>query len=473
MHPKAVDALVAGIQSFVDEFRRRRPEPERPPEIPPQVLKDATFTQGDVNKSHFYQGDRYTDFPNITPPEQTELQRLAASWHKVKEFPGTSLLGVENRLKILIVECLNGPDLVREYTLRLIDTLKPQPVTDILMPISGFDLEVDEWQLAPDVRLVRMTQERFEREVTTAYVAAANALPHLHDDPDRYGEAMALSLQDALVGRTVLIVRANGDEYVAEDDAQSRADLVVDLLQFLAGVFREDRWRVYIDWTGNVPASVWQRTGKIRVAGDVRPDNPGVRRGPLGVWRFGTPQLDGIKKYRLDEIIAMVLNTKPGPHEDMIQRAVRAFADGDRRISVDSKKLSYTTIFDIFFSQKGTENTARDIREGVSLTMCPDDEDLEDRFEQARFINDVYESRSRTSHEFETGTFDDDRLRLLREIAYHFIGVMARKGSFTKESLIEELAQNRIALGRRYDETLGKLSRPAPIALDTDAPEAT
>jgi hypothetical protein len=141
-----------------------------------------------------------------------------------------------------------------------------------------------------------------------------------------------------------------------------------------------------------------------------------------------------------------------------IRRAVRAFADGERQRSVDGKKLSYTTVFDIFFAVKDTADTTCAIREGVAFTMY-DRQSLNERFEQAQFINRVYESRSRTTHEFETGVFEEGDLARLRMIAYNLIGVVSRRDPFTKAGLREELDAERTAMGAEY-ERFNNLGRP-------------
>jgi hypothetical protein len=136
---------------------------------------------------------------------------------------------------------------------------------------------------------------------------------------------------------------------------------------------------------------------------------------------------------------------------------VRAFADGERQRSVDGKKLSYTTVFDIFFSMKDTSDTTRAIREGVAFTMWQR-ENAAERFDQAQFINRVYDSRSRTTHEFETGVFEPADLELLRQIACEFIGVMSRRDPFTKSGLRDELYAERSAMGKAY-ERFSKLGK--------------
>jgi hypothetical protein len=414
-----------------------------------------------VEEWHFADdAGRYQDFPTLSIEEKKTFEALVRRWRARRQYEKYfSDQAIEDRLSRLIVDCLNEPDRTEEFVQIIAELMETTPKAQILLPLIGIEFQagVDEYVLAPDARIIAMAPAQFEEIVVKGYVAGLKGAMPVYGDPEKLASALAESLRKCFENTLVLIITACGDENIASKRAQARADLVVDYLQYAAAIFNGPQWRVFVDWSGDVPASIWRNHGVIPLAGSVMPNNPGSRRGMLAPWKFTSETAEELDKRRASDVRDAVLAEPRADHQDMIRRAVRAFADGERQRSPDGKKLSYVTVFDIFFSVAGTETT-KSIREGVAFTMYKR-ENVDERFEQAQFINRVYDSRSNTTHEFETGKFEPDDLKRLRLIALNFIRAMAlREKPFTKTGLLEELKAERAAMGDAY-ERFKKLSR--------------
>jgi hypothetical protein len=456
MHPGARTSLIRPVAAFVVEHQRLHGAPPPPPIFPPEILERATFTQADVDRTHFVdEAGYYRAFPLLYHTEEAEFQRIVALWARRFRRVGFSEDGLRKRLEHLITECLNHPNDIDALTNALIDKLLVPPITDVLLPMFGIELGLDELPLAPDVRLVQMTPERFDREVTQRFIEASGP-SELDYASDTVARAMANMLAPSFVNQPALLIRAAGDETAALEAAKVRADRVVDALQFAAAAYHHHSWRAFIDWTGDVPRQGWRHIGQIPVHGHVLPANPGELRGELAPWRIDAAQRDKLINDRMADVIKAVLSNSTEEHIDHIRRAVSAVADGERQRSVDGKKLSYITVFDIFFSVRDVTETTRMIREGVAFTLC---KGAEARVELAKFVNMVYESRSRTSHDNERGRFSEADLMRLRTVALQLIGVLYQRSAFTKKSLREEIEAERTRMGDAY-AGLAKLCRP-------------
>jgi hypothetical protein len=113
--------------------------------------------------------------------------------------------------------------------------------------------------------------------------------------------------------------------------------------------------------------------------------------------------LKTLQEHDVFRLAMLPLKTDPTPLEDMVARAVRAFSSGERQRTVDDRKVAYVSVFDSFFSV-GADESTRQIREGVAFAMHRNGEASDEaRFEMAKFINDVYTSRSFTTYEFQLG----------------------------------------------------------------------
>jgi hypothetical protein len=219
---------------------------------------------------------------------------------------------------------------------------------------------------------------------------------------------------------------------------------------------------LYVDWR-NAPPVGWQRCAIIPRRGAVLITNPGVRMGPLTVWQPNGARLSELANLGGLAIAKLPLKGTPTVHEGRLGRGIRAFAAGERAVLTDEKKQLYVSIFDIFFSGPGADDTARNIREGVAFLFWETAQEADEgRLELARFVERVYRSRSETSHEFRIEVFEPRDLERLRGLALQFIERMATRQPFVDENkadIWDWIAQCREQLGRRRYEPYNAMSR--------------
>jgi hypothetical protein len=390
---------------------------------------------------------------------EAPFEDLVVYWGNRQIFRNIAPTALRRRLENAVVAALNDTDQTEEIAVRLANELETPMSCDVLLPLFGIDLRHLTLLLADDVIATHILPEYFDDTITTAYIRAVVA----RGDTREYGQQIADFVRSRIAGRTVLRIEVAGDEDSALYAAKRRANLAVDVLQFIAALTdRADDFRLYIDWK-TAPGTGWQTSAIIPREGPVRITNPGERFGPLTAW-----QPAGSRIYELTElggldIAKLPLKLEPTVHEERVARSIRAFAAGERAALTDEKKQSYVGIFDIFFSVPGSDDTARNIREGVAFTFWGTEEQHDDRrFVLARFIERVYRSRSETSHEFRIGEFEASDLTDLRLLALRFIERMATLDPFVDEQkadIREWLDQCREGLGRQRYEPYNAMSR--------------
>lgn len=396
---------------------------------------------------------------------EAPFEELIVYWGSRRVFKNIAPSALRRRLENAVIAALSDLDHAQEIGRRLAVDLERPMSCEILLPLYGIDLRHLTLFLAGDVIATHIIAEYFDDTITAAYIRAVVA----RGDPPEYGEQIANFVRPRIVDRTVLRILAAGDEDSALYAAKQRANLAVDVLQFIAAITdRADDFRLYVDWK-TAPATGWQNAAIIPREGAVRITNPGERMGPLAPWQPAGSRLDDLAQRGGLEIAKLPLKTNPSLHEARLGRAIRAFAAGERAALTDEKKQNYVSIFDIFFSVPGSHDTARNIREGVAFTFWGAEEPYDaNRLELAQFIERVYKSRSETSHEFRIGQFESHDLSRLRSLAFSFIERMAMREPFVDErktDIRDWLGQCRESLGRRRYEPYNAMSR-VPIELD-------
>lgn len=403
--------------------------------------------------------ERYESLPLMGGVAAARSDAVFKLWRSRRQFKELSDEGLQARLEQLLIDVLNYPERIHALTEAAIIRFAAPKAADVILPLYGIDLREVSLVLAPDVRAFFVTDEMYDEVIAQRYLATATTSGLAWaKNPKRTARDIADSVRRVVAGRTVLDIRADGEERVALWKAEKRADLAVDALQYLFARAVGDRYRVFIDWRLDAPPMAWRHTAIIPVEGDVWPLNPGERVGTLTPWCPRDEELKFLHELDIFRLAMLPLKTDPTPLEDMVARAIRAFSSGERQRTVDDRKMAYVSVFDIFFSVKGADETTRQIREGVAFAMHKDDESRDEvRFDMAKFINAVYASRSFTTHEFQLGLFEPKALTRLREIARRLIDVMWRKYAFTDKASIQAwLDERRTALGperyARYDD---------------------
>jgi hypothetical protein len=390
---------------------------------------------------------------------EAPFEDLVVYWGSRQVFRNIAPSALRRRLENAVIAALSDLDRSAEIAQRLANELETPMSCDILLPLYGIDSRGMSLLLSDDIVVTYIDPEHFDDTVTAAYIRAVVA----RGDTAEHARRIADFVRPSIAGRTVLKIRATGDEDSALYAAKQRANLVVDVLQFIAALTdRADDFRFYIDWKTSL-ASGWQTSAIIPRQGPVRITNPGQRIGPLTSWRPAGTRLYELARLGGFDIATLPLKNNPTLHEERIARSVRAFAAAERAALTDEKKQNYVSIFDIFFSVPGADDTARNIREGVAFALWGTEQQHDGfRLALARFIERVYRSRSETTHEFRIGEFEAPDLAQLRTVALSFIEGIATREPFVdrqKADIRDWLDECPESLGRERYEAYNAMSR--------------
>lgn len=432
-------------------------------DVSPQLLVSLeTAALAFITEYERLQQDSAAQSDFLDTPEGAELfQRFCNKWTCRRQFRTYhSVRSISRRLRLVVRKLLTSRVDVAGEILALALSLVRPTCCDVILPLNNIDLRNMSLLLSDDVTAAVITEDRFDLDIAPAYRAAASR----EKTASTAIETLLAVLRQRVVGRTALVIRADGDEDVALWAAERRADLAVDVLQFMSATSAPRQYRVFIDWRGYSPQNSWRDTVVVSRTDGLLPVESEQQTGTLEVWTPTTTDIAGMQTFDYFKFLLLPLRRQRTFHEDMLARAISAYAHGDRAASTDEKKLWYVTVFDLFFSRPDT-NITESLREGVAFTMLWDlqNEDLdEERLRIANFIGSVYNSRSRTTHEFQTGIFEPDDLEWLSRIARHFILAMWWNQDFrSKDDVSSWLDACRQQLGARRYAPFARLSRPS------------
>jgi hypothetical protein len=160
-------------------------------------------------------------------PEASAFDDVVRKWASRREFIQNlvSKNAIRDRLRRGVVDILNCPSQIDDIANAIIDRLIEPMKCDIILPMSGIDLRDASLLLSDDIRATFLDDFSFDSIVVRGYENAT------------HGASMAQDLRSALLQRSVLIIRAQGDENSALWSAQVQADVAVDCLQFRAALF--------------------------------------------------------------------------------------------------------------------------------------------------------------------------------------------------------------------------------------------
>ena len=262
----------------------------------------------------------------------------------------------------------------------------------VWLPLGGIDVDVENLQLG-SVRIVKLTQAR-ANELLQA-VAAINAQTLNSDEVKAQLLQYATQMVQGLLGVTCAEVTTAGDPERSQELAEQACLDIIDVLQFMSGMFVDPDERIRIDFRSF--DSSGYRPVLLLSEGRTHFVPSQNRFGASGNFALTQQRLVQFDEWNLSAIFD-ILSKVPEERSEielLILRAVHWFADGDLQRHMENKLQSYVTCLDMFFTERGAEVGAA-VQDGVAWMMA---DDAEHRLYLHQFVADVYDFRSRSSHD--------------------------------------------------------------------------
>jgi hypothetical protein len=416
VHPNALQNVLARYRSFVTAWRAQEPLPSG------EVLSNVpmrTMTFGSYAVVLYEQNA-------LAAYERLEKCFVREPWSKQwSESHIQDLLrsAIGKAMENDGAEQVSFDELAAELSL-------PAPSYTVIFPVLGVDLRVPELRIGSN-RVFLMTESH-----ATDLIAISTAICNELQNPPEEREGAILRSAEfitSLVNSTCVEIRTVGDVEQARRHAEIASIPIRDLLQLMAAVFEP-------------------KEKDIRI--DIRPEARGFRPTimlssdkthlQLQQSRFGGAWTLPITEQRVaqfrecgfDDLFVILgkVAEERTEIEEFIIRALHWFADAESQGTLENALLSLVTCLDMFFSSRDSQVTSL-IQFGVAHLMGQDPADRERLF---KFIGDVYERRSRASHEGEglstAAMASDTRILVLNFLAM----ILRRREEFkTKRDLRE------------------------------------
>lgn len=324
--------------------------------------------------------------------------------------------------------------------------------TRLYVPLEG--IAIDEDYSIGAVKVVRMDASAYEKRILEPIAEI------LHDNP-RYNDARKASVLEemrsrlrALTGRVCAEIPTDVDVPKTLKFANKRAiSALCDFLQFASVLFVAHDPKLNIAWAGDRdPGLKW---GFAVSDGPAKNWNSMAERIAAGhQFQLNLERIQKLRELGLDRIGDLVGRTAPNEFDEMLQRAVRWYAKGEREAQPDDRKLAYVTVVDLFFAQRGPGATRR-ICKGFAFVAARNDEAVP---AAARYMLNVFGSRSATSHEGAIDLMEADELDRLRWHVLDFVLSIVRLPFRTKYDLREWIREREAALNpevrKKLDEAI-------------------
>lgn len=384
MHEKKIDAFVSRLNNLVASMQS------------PEHLKliDEHRTKRIVHDN------KVLHLSEVTKPDFDDLLKKMHSegdWNR--RFSERT---VRNEVFGAILAVLDGAD-SKAYVLAMASRIDGwHPRHRVLVPLSGVMLGAEVNIEFGRVALLQMNEELFATEISGRL--PPEVAIYSGDGLFVFG----VDVQEDL-DKTALYA-----EYTVETDARKAAELadeyvapVADYLQFCVAIINGARHTCLVDYKGrylrkNVSPVVISNEDAGTASLDSIDDERYVRMGITHA-SFALLQRCGIveiaRLFGLPDIAA------EDEYTQLIYRAIRVFAEGERSTSPRQKILSYVTACELFFSQK--YETTRAVTEGVAFALGAD---YDARKVVREALIKMYEARSSATHE----GFEPDNVALYR-----------------------------------------------------------
>lgn len=135
----------------------------------------------------------------------------------------------------------------------------------------------------------------------------------------------------------------------------------------------------------------------------------------------------------LDRIADIVGREAPSEYDDLLQRAVRWYAKGEREEHPDDRKLSYVTAVDLFFANRELAAT-KQICKGFAFSVAANDDHIAP---YARLMLRAFNSRSATSHRGNIGLMSAEEVDDLRHHVRNFIIAKSQQKFQTRQDVLQ------------------------------------
>jgi|SRR5579883_1194760 len=300
---------------------------------------------------------------------------------------------------------------ITQMALRLDAT---QPRHRVWVPISGVSLAVDTNFSFGRVELVQMTDAIFETEVAARLPSTVTVQGA--EDIFLYTVEIESDLDHAALYAVYTI---DADALKATEVVDDFVGPVADYLQFcLADT--ADRYSSIVDYKGryrrrniNTALVVDEQSGQAQL---LALDERTLVRMTINQARLAILSQQGITA--LAPVFGRNNVEAETEYTQLIFRAVRVFAEGERSTSLRQRILSYVTACEVFFAEKG--DVTRTVTEGVAYIIGTD---YEGRKAVLKAMRDMYDVRSSATH---TGLEPSNVALYRRQVLYvlrHMIAV--------------------------------------------------
>lgn len=294
--------------------------------------------------------------------------------------------------------------------------------TRLYIPIDGLTSDSPVYEIGA-LRLVKMTEDAFETLIVEPFADAMHAnVRYDAANQNAFIERHRRELM-SLIGRICAEVTTALDIQRTFSFAVDTAiDDLCDFLQFAASIFLAHDKRLKIAWATDVPNALrhsFATSNDPQMHSSRHTEAAGVGH----PFELVKDRLEKLTDLGLARIANIVGREAPTDYDDLLRRAVRWFAKGERESNPDDRKLSYVTAVDLFFSDAPNGATRR-ICKGFAFALAANDEAVPG---VASFMFHMFKSRSVTAHTGALGVMSDDDLISLRWHVQQFIIAMARK----------------------------------------------
>jgi hypothetical protein len=386
--------------------------------------------------------DREWPIPWKSSPVRAEYQNLV---RYVKAFPGSSSRFDDEMLESFIDEALkaliskNEP--IDGVSRRLAEQLAFAISTRLIVPLNGVDIVGQSLSIG-SLTLIKMDMPTFESLVVAPF-AEPMSTNELYTEADRAGWISQQRAElESFIGTVCAEITAASDiGRTFEYGIAIAVNALCDLLQFVASTELPYDKRFKVEWATDARrqfrrAFMFSNDSSRRTLRHVEVASV------LFPLTIDDDTISNIEKWGLTRLVDSAALESPSEFVDMLQRAIRWFAKGEREEHDDDRKLSYVTAVDLFFSEAGPGATRR-ICIGFAFALAPDDKSIPGL---ARYMFKIFRSRSITSHAGQLGVMSEDDLKSLRYNVQQFILSMASRAFADRSAISAWIASRQASL---------------------------
>jgi hypothetical protein len=327
-------------------------------------------------------------FSDLTSDDVADVQKKFAGEDWSRRYGQRTLRG---EVLAAIAAALEGQDLEAYVTTNIERLESGRPRHSVLVPLSGIFIEAGITFDFGRVRLVELDAAAFDDQIAS----------HFHEEivlPTAPGSLRRVAVSEALSPGLYATYTVDGDGLRAIELIDDYVSPVADYLQFCLAVLDDDseRYYAFVDYKGRY---TWQPTNVGIILDERGTNQPALSvlderqqvRATITNENFKYLHLDGIAQ--LAQIFGRPIDDL-SEYEQLLYRAVRVFAEGERSHSRRQRILSYVTAVELFFTQGN--DTTRAVTEGIGYALGTD---YATRKRIIGQMQAMYNDRSSTTHD--------------------------------------------------------------------------